>query len=137
MHNTSVAQMRDERLCREVRSRQRRYSGESLAESVVRVLASPLAKGFYVEPMTAVEMDRRHRAGESCGRGLRGKMWLDFFDAMERLLAVRPDMSRVEAVATVIATATAPGGFYLSLDTAMKIVDYYCRRQRRRKGVRA
>lgn len=130
MHNTPITTMRDKRLCNEVRSRQRRYSGESLVESVVRVLAMPLPRGFYVEPMTAVEMDRRRRSGQSCGRGLRGQMWLDFFAAMDRVLEERPDMTRTAAVAAVIATATAPGGFYLSLETGMKIVEFYSRRHR-------
>ncbi len=97
-------------------------SGCSLKEAIRRVLNRPLPKGFYVEVDTAYVNDRRIRTGESpCSDKLSALKWHDISTQANRFQRAMPSLTRLDAVAKVIATGESRG-FYMSKHQALSIL---------------
>lgn len=100
-------------------------SGCSLQEAIKVVLQRPLPKGFYVEVDAAYVIDRRIRSGKSpCSDKLSALKWLDISTQATRFQHATPSLTRIDAIAHVIATGAARG-FYIDKQKALSILKSY------------
>lgn len=96
---------------------------EATDKLLERVMSAPVERGFYVSVDHVVVMDRRRREGTLPRMSeMRREMWEAIFAALDAMLAENPAMTRVDAAAEVVATATAPR-FYISRRVAQRLVD--------------
>lgn len=119
---------RNSRLLREVGVILATGTADSLAEALMRVINTPLTKGFYIAPDTAMQVDQRRRKMgttkfiQTLKHEQARRKWTDFFAAVDARKAQFPTITHEQAVLSTLAEATAPHGFYINYHEAIKII---------------
>lgn len=124
----NTATKRNLRLRREVGRLLASGLAETLSEALIKVIDSPLPKGFYIAPDTAIQTDQRRRKVGTTNYLSKVKQqstrqkWTDFFAAVDELHTKYPTITHEKAVLDALSSATAPHGFYIDFHEAIKIL---------------